>query len=91
MVFDTAVNGVADPNDPTRRRDILSLGVLATALPSGAGRLCCEGIPRYSEMIHQVAARLGWNPNDFRGFRCEITYPVYGSQVCMLFQPPQKP
>lgn len=89
LVFDTAVNGVADPNDPTRHRDVLKVAVHAAVMPDGpGGGLYCEGVPRYSEMVHQIAARHGWNSQDFRCIRCEISYPVYGSQICMLFRPP---
>ncbi len=88
--FDTAVHGVADPNSPSRRRDLLDLRITPTTLPNGPGRFWCQGLPRYPDMLHDVASRSGWNLDDFRGYRCEITYPLYGSQVCMLFSPPSR-
>ena len=31
---------------------------------------------------------LGWDDRAFRGYRCAIDYPVYGSQVSLAFDPP---
>lgn len=42
-------------------------------------------VPRYPEMIRHVAARLGWEIDDFRLFRCRIEYPVVGSIVQFNF------
>jgi hypothetical protein len=88
--YDTAVNGVADPNKPSRQRDLLNLRVSAVLLSDGPGRLWCQGVPRYAEMLGHIATRCGWNLDEFRIYRCEMTYPLYGSQVCMLFTPPNR-
>jgi hypothetical protein len=91
MIFDTAVNGVADPLDPARQRDQLDLRLSAVPIRSGPERFWCEGVARHQVMLESVASSLGWVPDEFRCFRCEIEYPMYGSEVCMLFRPPRKP
>jgi hypothetical protein len=37
-------------------------------------------------MDHTFAS-LGWDAAKFRGYRCRIEYPIYGSQVTMVFEP----
>jgi hypothetical protein len=38
-----------------------------------------------------VCDKLRWDPARFQGFRCTVDYPIYGSQVTMVFQPPVSP
>ncbi len=30
-----------------------------------------------------VFDRMGWKPEQFRSLRCEMPYPIYGSQICL--------
>ncbi len=88
FIYDTAGYGVADMNDPSRDVDRLELNESVESLGQGIGRLRATEIPRYSEMLRHVFTQLGWEADQFRGYRCRIQYPVYGSQVCMGFEPP---
>ena len=36
-------------------------------------------------MVRYVCGRLGWDPEQLRGYRCAIQHPFYGAQVCMVF------
>jgi hypothetical protein len=38
-------------------------------------------------MVRHVCDQLGWDSTLFRGYRCRVDYPVYGTQVNMVFQP----
>ena len=44
-------------------------------------------IPHYADLLRHVFERLGWDDARFRGYRCEIDYPIYGSQVAFAFDP----
>lgn len=46
-------------------------------------------VPRYDEIVRHVFEELDWDPARFRGYRCRIDYPIYGSQVTMVFDPPE--
>lgn len=43
-------------------------------------------IPRYGEILSFAAERMGWNPADFRVFRCKVEYPLLYTRIRMLFQ-----
>lgn len=90
-IYDTSFEGVADVNNAAR--DIDQIDTLETIEPLGAGLLSCRSpdAPRYSELLALVAERMGWDARAFRGHRCRIDYPIYGSQVAMVFDRPQKP
>ncbi len=91
FIYDTAGLGVADMNDPARDPDRLDLNETIEPLGRGVSRFRATEIPRYTEMIRHVLSNLGWSADHFRGYRCRLQYPVYGSQVCMGFLPPEPP
>ncbi len=90
-VYDTSFEGVVDVNDPAREADCID--VLESIDPLGAGLTSRRSAvaPRYSEQVALVAERMGWDARAFNGWRCRIDYPIYGSQVSMVFARPQKP
>lgn len=45
--------------------------------------------PRHRELTTLFFDRLGWDPSEFVGFRCEVLYPVWRAGYCMSFQPVQ--
>ncbi|HMQ14819.1 MAG TPA: hypothetical protein PKC49_02490 [Phycisphaerae bacterium] len=87
-VYDTAFDGIANVNDAAR--DIDRLDTCESVLPLGQGIAKCRAaeLPRYVELLRHVCERLDWNPDGFRGYRCRIEYPLYGTQVVMAFDPP---
>lgn len=90
-IYDTAFEGVADVNNPARDIDTLDVLESISQLPTAsAGMASCRSsvAPRYVELLETVCASMKWNGDAFRGYRCTIEYPVYGSQVTMLFDPP---
>jgi hypothetical protein len=40
-------------------------------------------------LIRDVCRRLRWDEMAFRGYRCRVDYPIYGSQIAMAFKPPE--
>lgn len=87
-LYDTIIYGNADPNDPRRDKDRLDLAESIASLGRGAERFRCEEVPRYPELLASMLERMGQDGRRFRGYRCRIAYPFYGSQACMLFTPP---
>jgi hypothetical protein len=85
-IYDTALEGVADANDPARDADRFDLDErITTPLSWRAARA-----PRHADVLAHVFGRLGWDEKAMRLYRCEIDYPIYGSQVAMLFEPERR-
>lgn len=89
MVYDTALDGVADVNDRARDVDRFDLNETVTGLGRGSSSLRVAGVPHYVELLNHVHERMGSNAADFCAWRCNIDYPIYGSQVALLFDPPE--
>jgi len=90
-IYDTVLNGIADINDPARDIDRLDMSESIQSLDTGLARLRTTEVPRYSDLLKHVFGKLGWDADHFRGYRCRIDYPLYGSQIAMAFDPPAPP
>ncbi|MCP3906367.1 MAG: hypothetical protein GY715_22330 [Planctomycetes bacterium] len=91
LIYDTALDGVADINDPTRDVDRLDMIETVQHLGRGAGTMRDARIPRYVELLRHVFDRMGFDDQAFRAYRVRIDYPLYGSQVAVTFDPPPPP
>lgn len=82
-LYDTAFEGVADVNDPSR--DVDRLDMLETIEPLGKGLSSIRSmdVPRYAELVSHVFGALKLDPSRFSAHRCRIDYPLYGAQVTM--------
>lgn len=87
-LIDTAFEGVADVNDPAREIDTLDMLESVEPMGRGLARARSADVPRYTDMLARVCGAMNWDPRAFRGHRVRIDYPVYGSQVAMLFDLP---
>lgn len=87
-IYDTAFEGVANVNDPARDVDAMDMAESIESLGAGVSRFGSTEVPRYVELLRHVCQRLGYDPGVLRGHRCEVEFPVYGSQVTMVFEPP---
>lgn len=90
-IYDTSFEGVADINDPTRNLDQLDLMESIESLGTGVSRCRSADISRYADLLRMVCDKLSWDSRTFRGFRCRIDYPIYGTQVAMAWDQPQAP
>jgi hypothetical protein len=93
VIYDTALEGVADINDPARDIDQMSMMETIQHLGWGIDKFRSRDFPRYVDLLRSVCGRLGWDGADFRGYRCRIDYPIYGSQIAMTWDstpPPAK-
>lgn len=87
QVYDTAFEGVADPNDPTRALDQLDLTEKLEPLGTGIRSFRTTEVPFYVDLLEHVCDALGWDSSRLTGYRSRIDYPLYGSQVVMSFPP----
>ncbi|MGD8454523.1 MAG: hypothetical protein PVJ57_22135 [Phycisphaerae bacterium] len=90
-IYDTIVRGTAEPENPERDIDLLELDESIELLGRTAAKFRAVEIPNYLDMLRHACGRLGWDVEQFRGYRCRIQYPFYGSQVCMAFNLPESP
>jgi hypothetical protein len=86
-VFDTTVRGLVKYGDPKRQHDRLDMHTPVTDLGQGSSRFRCKEVPRYVDAVNFVCEKMKWDPTILRGFRCEIEYPMYGSQIFMVIEP----
>ncbi|MCW5768065.1 MAG: hypothetical protein KIT19_05235 [Phycisphaeraceae bacterium] len=87
-LYDTAFEGVANVNDPARDADILDMVETIEPLGAGVSRFRSSDSPGYSELLRHACTRLGYDGALLRGYRCRVDFPVYGSQITMVFDPP---
>ncbi len=87
-MYDTAGRGVASPTDASRDMDRIDVLESIQELGTQMDRFRAREVGRYVEMVRFVCDQLGWDRNRFRGYRCRVDHPVYGTQVSMIFQPP---
>ncbi len=90
-VYDTAVHGTADRNDPSR--DVDQFDLLDRIDPLGTGVAGCGSshVPNYRKLLDEVCGRLGFDGALLRGYRVESQYPLYGSQYIMSFRTTDEP
>jgi len=85
VIYDTALEGVADINDPTRDIDWMVMMETIQLLGWGIDKFRSRDVPRYVDLLRTVCERLGWDGTQFRGYRCRIDYPIYGTQVALTW------
>lgn len=56
-------------------------------LGRGLGNSATASYSRHAELTRVFFDRMGWDPNAFFGFRCEIEYPIWRGGYCMKFTP----
>lgn len=89
IFYDKSSGGIADVNDRSRDIDRLDLHEDYTHLGNGIDRTRIPELPRYQDLLAHVYDSLGWNSEEFRGYRTRIEYPVHRTQVTYVFQPPE--
>lgn len=91
-VYDTVPRGMVQRlDDPERERDRIPFKE-SMALIAGGPRAALAGpLERYVQMLDHVCGKLGWDPDAFRGYRLDVTFPVYGAQYMVGFALPEAP
>jgi hypothetical protein len=62
----------ADRLPMTEKSEYLGEGIDAARTPL---------IPRYADLLTYAIERMGWNPDEFRVFRCRVEYPVMYTRI----------
>lgn len=85
-IYETAANGPANPSDSTRDVDVMDTSEVIRPLGTSMDRFRFGRIPDYTAMLESAVSAHGWRGSTFRGYRCQIDYPLYSSQVTMMFK-----
>lgn len=85
-VYDTAISGTADRNDPARDIDRLDLLETIDHLGAGLQRFGSSDVPRYRALLEHACQSQGYDGAMLRGYRVATDYPLYGSQYAMSFR-----
>ncbi len=86
FMIDTSFRGMASLDDESRIPDRMEHRIQVQMLGANIDRLRTSNIPRYSEMLHDVLGRRGWNADEFRAYRVALQYPIYGMQLTLGFK-----
>ena len=90
-VYNPGARGPANPNDPRRDIDLVSVHERVATLGKSAERYTISEIPRYGAMIDRLCGKIGHAPEQFRVFRLRVSYPIHGFQFVIGFEKPQPP
>ncbi|MFI4897021.1 MAG: hypothetical protein ACIARR_04265 [Phycisphaerales bacterium JB059] len=85
LVFNPGARGPANPVDPSRSIDRVSVPETVESLGRGLGRADFPELPRYTEMVARVCDRYGLDHEQVRVHRLRMSYPVHGFQFVMAF------
>jgi len=56
-------------------------------LGQGIGNARASSHARHPQLTRTLFERVGWDPKEFVGFRCEVEYPIWRAGYCMAFDP----
>lgn len=90
-LYDTTIDGTANPNDLTRDPDRLDLDESIEHVGTGMPAFRSPDVPNYREVVDHVFTSMDWDPTPYDLYRARIEYPLYGAQVSMVFERPRQP
>jgi hypothetical protein len=88
-LYDRAQGSTGDVNDPRNEAFRLDMAESIVSLGSDPTNFRADSIASYRELTGAVFERLDWDPHAFRGYRVAIDYPLLGSQIVVVFDPPE--
>jgi hypothetical protein len=65
--------------------DRLPSSPLLQVLGRGGGRAATPAYARHAELTAEAFAKLGWNHDEFVGYRAEVEYPMWGGAYFAVF------
>jgi hypothetical protein len=71
--------------------DSVDLAAPVHELGTGLGKTPVKEIPSHARLLEHGFARTGWDPDEFRGYRVRITYPVPFLHMSWWFDQPEAP
>jgi len=88
-LYDRVQGADGDINAAHNEAFRMDMAETVTPLGSDPANFRADSIASYGELSAEVFTRLGWQPEVFRGFRAAIDYPLLGSQIALVFDPPE--
>lgn len=85
VVYNTSIDGLANINDASRDHSRLDLPLRVETLGAGVSSTRVSDIPRYTELLRSVMSTRGLNEKQFRHYRCQQDFPLYGSQLYLAW------
>ena len=55
-------------------------------LGMGLEQASCPAYPRLGELAKYLCSSQGWNPDEFVGYQCQVSYPIWGAQYLLSFE-----
>ncbi|MEM9800100.1 MAG: hypothetical protein AAGA20_07220 [Planctomycetota bacterium] len=89
LLYDTALQGVADVNDPSRDMDRLDLVEEVCPMGRGIDGLALREFEPYGRLLAHVFDSRALERDRFRAYRVAIDHPLHGMQVAVAFEPPE--
>lgn len=80
---------VTEGNHRLRQNDRIEIDVANRKLAPGLREVGCAAAKNYREVVQSSVSRLGYSMRDFHGYRSEMAYPLYGSQLSYRFELPE--
>ena len=74
-----------------RSHDLIDMGLSTTKLDRGLRNAKHPAVANYTDLLAYVADKAGVSTANLRGFRCEMEFPLCGSQIDMRFELPHRP
>ena len=84
-LYDTTFDGIVNANDPARAIDRIETTARLRHLGHGKTELRKDSVPHHADLFDHVFESRGWQAGEYRAYRCQIDYPLYGSQVVVAF------
>lgn len=75
-----------DGSPEYRDSDLMPQKESAEYLGTGIETARNPTMPRHADLLKYATDRMGWNPDDFRVFRCRVRYPILYSRIRMTFR-----
>lgn len=90
--FNTTPSGQVDERTyDARLNDRIEIGAALRFLRPGLRGVETSHVPRYRDILNKVLDRIQVSAQSFRGYRCELDYPLYASQAVIMFELPEAP
>ncbi|MEX2220018.1 MAG: hypothetical protein WD749_14800 [Phycisphaerales bacterium] len=91
-IYNTVERGIVRiDTTPSRENDRFHQHDVIRPIAGGLANARLAHVPRYPEMLRHVCGKLGLAPAEFRGFRLDVHYPIYGAQYQFGFTLPHSP
>jgi len=88
IVYNPGARGPANPNDPQRDIDRITVPERIERLGYAPDRFDLAEVPRYADMVTHVCTQMGRAPDEFRVYRLRMAYPINNFQHVLAFEAP---